>query len=446
MNINRIPIFLVIICTLAYGQATRYGLEGQKVNSIAISRTVSLDDLFLAGTDSNGLYIHTFTEPGSKWENHHFNDRPITAVYAQKIRAGEEEYPYLFAAVADHDTQDSTLVYSLGPEQSYWARSDSGLRQFNVNKIVSFTGFDYEGYNTSQPIFCCANDHHIYFQRNGVWDTCWSSFTLTAISQLYSNDSTLFACGTSYGFIPVPVILKSSDQGQSWEIYTPFPNHIANSITATDDSDTLYVGLNNRVIKSTDAGASWDSTSLRLENVIFTSIIINPLKPNHIYAGGKTSSNDYILWRSENSGETWEQLNPVWNSRVKGINSMAGRVIDNKFELYIATDGDGILKYSEQITNVESKNIIPINFQLLQNYPNPFNPTTTISYSIPEEKFITLKIYDVLGREVSVLVNEKKPAGNYKVEFNANNLSSGVYFYRLTAEGYTDTKKFVLLR
>ena len=70
-------------------------------------------------------------------------------------------------------------------------------------------------------------------------------------------------------------------------------------------------------------------------------------------------------------------------------------------------------------------------FELIQNYPNPFNPSTTIRYSIPEISFVTLKVYDVLGNEVEILVNEEKPAGSYEVEFNATHLSSGIYFYKL---------------
>ncbi|NCS88171.1 MAG: T9SS type A sorting domain-containing protein, partial [Ignavibacteria bacterium] len=96
----------------------------------------------------------------------------------------------------------------------------------------------------------------------------------------------------------------------------------------------------------------------------------------------------------------------------------------------------------------------PDNFELYQNYPNPFNPTTKIRYSIPSvethrhasQQNILLKIYDVLGNEIATLVNEEKPPGNYEVEFNAKGLASGVYFYRLTAGSFIQTKKMILLR
>lgn len=85
-------------------------------------------------------------------------------------------------------------------------------------------------------------------------------------------------------------------------------------------------------------------------------------------------------------------------------------------------------------------------FALDQNYPNPFNPATTINYSIPNQSFVSLKVYDTLGKEVAVLVNEEKISGNYKVEFNAENLPSGIYLYTITAGEYSDTKKLLLIK
>ncbi|MBZ0201302.1 MAG: T9SS type A sorting domain-containing protein, partial [Ignavibacteriaceae bacterium] len=86
------------------------------------------------------------------------------------------------------------------------------------------------------------------------------------------------------------------------------------------------------------------------------------------------------------------------------------------------------------------------NYQLLSNYPNPFNPTTEISYSIAKDDFVSLSVYDILGREVEKLVSEVKPAGNYKVTFNGSNISSGVYFYQLKAGEFSSIKKLVLAK
>lgn len=94
----------------------------------------------------------------------------------------------------------------------------------------------------------------------------------------------------------------------------------------------------------------------------------------------------------------------------------------------------------------ELGNEIPDVFALMQNYPNPFNPSTTIRYAIPEESFTSIKVYDMLGNEVSTLVNEEQSAGIYETDFNSDGLSSGMYFYTLKAGNYIETKKMLLLK
>ena len=94
----------------------------------------------------------------------------------------------------------------------------------------------------------------------------------------------------------------------------------------------------------------------------------------------------------------------------------------------------------------ESISNIPEKYELFQNYPNPFNPTTTITYSLPKNSFVILTIYDLLGREVTTLVNEEKHSGTYKVNWNAQNKPSGIYFYKITAGGYSKINKMILLK
>jgi hypothetical protein len=106
------------------------------------------------------------------------------------------------------------------------------------------------------------------------------------------------------------------------------------------------------------------------------------------------------------------------------------------------------------LTGIEETPVIPTEFSLGQNYPNPFNPSTTISFDLPKQSFVSMKVFDLLGREVAVIVSEELPAGNYKRQWNAQNLSSGIYFYRLqarqTSSGqagtFTQTKKLLLLK
>ncbi|NNG26515.1 MAG: T9SS type A sorting domain-containing protein [Ignavibacteriaceae bacterium] len=89
---------------------------------------------------------------------------------------------------------------------------------------------------------------------------------------------------------------------------------------------------------------------------------------------------------------------------------------------------------------------VPTNFNIKQNYPNPFNPNTTIKYQIPELNFVTLKVYDVLGNEIATLVNEEISIGIYEITFDASNLPSGIYFYRLQAGDFIQTKKMILMK
>ena len=88
----------------------------------------------------------------------------------------------------------------------------------------------------------------------------------------------------------------------------------------------------------------------------------------------------------------------------------------------------------------------PLTYELVQNYPNPFNPSTTINFSIAKEGQVLLKIYDILGAEVASIVDEFKPAGIYSIQFNASNLTNGVYVYRLDTPNFTQTKKMMLVK
>jgi hypothetical protein len=85
-------------------------------------------------------------------------------------------------------------------------------------------------------------------------------------------------------------------------------------------------------------------------------------------------------------------------------------------------------------------------YSISQNYPNPFNPSTTINYSIPKSSCVKLRVYDILGNLIAVLVNEEKSKGNYSIEFNASTLTSGVYFYTLQSGDFSKTKKLILLK
>jgi N-acetylneuraminic acid mutarotase len=149
--------------------------------------------------------------------------------------------------------------------------------------------------------------------------------------------------------------------------------------------------------------------------------------------------------------DTWERKS---NMPFK-VSWFTGAVYNNKIYVFGGTPdwvtvGNEVWEYDPSLdtitTSVERELITPKDFALYQNYPNPFNPSTVISYQLAVGSQVTLKVFDVLGNEVAALVNEEKPAGTYEVEFNASNLTSGVYFYTLQAGEFLMTKKFVLLK
>jgi len=140
------------------------------------------------------------------------------------------------------------------------------------------------------------------------------------------------------------------------------------------------------------------------------------------------------------------------DTTFKILNDMNNQVFDFLFDkepvnLFFDSGFNIVLKSESTIlVSVEDNNQTPMEFNLEQNYPNPFNPSTTIKFNIPEQEFVSLKIYDVMGNEVEVLLNEDKQAGSHNIEFDASRLASGTYFYKLQAGSYVDIKKMVLLK
>jgi len=118
----------------------------------------------------------------------------------------------------------------------------------------------------------------------------------------------------------------------------------------------------------------------------------------------------------------------------------------NSSYTFIITANRNLVANFVDATSVEKESGIPKEYSLLQNYPNPFNPSTTVKYTIPKSEFVTLKIYNLLGREILTLVNEEELPGNYEVKLDGTNLSSGIYFYKLQTEDFTQTKKMILLK
>jgi len=178
---------------------------------------------------------------------------------------------------------------------------------------------------------------------------------------------------------------------------------------------------------------------------------IDTVKMHSYYSKDSTIVQNPVIYAESISGtEQWEintflNINLMMNDyefnyRIEAVDK--GLVPHRSF----APDSGYFIAAYDTTTDVISLEDPITSFGLFQNYPNPFNPTTNIEFRITEFGLTTLRVYDVLGKEITTLVNEEKPAGSYEVEFSAANLPSGVYFYKLQAGSFVETKKMVLLR
>ncbi|MFZ1281305.1 MAG: YCF48-related protein, partial [Ignavibacteriaceae bacterium] len=214
-------------------------------------------------------------------------------------------------------------------------------------------------------------------------------------------------------------VYKTSNAGNSWSLIHLDEGVISEKIVFINPEVGYKTG--GILKKSTDGGFNWFNTAYYAESVVFND-----------------SSNGYLLgshsiYRTSDGGNDWTIMTEIPTNYT--INKMT--VVDDKY-FWVAGDNGCILKYTDTTVtgiNIDSWNNKITNFSLSQNYPNPFNPSTSIQYAISSTQFVTLKVYDLLGREVATLVNEEKPAGSYNVEFRMQNLelSSGIYFYQLRA-------------
>jgi hypothetical protein len=151
-----------------------------------------------------------------------------------------------------------------------------------------------------------------------------------------------------------------------------------------------------------------------------------------------------VILKTIDGGINWgRQTCPTVQNLVSAffISPMTGWVVGNYGTILKTTDGGGITSM-EYNGNSE----LSLDYYLSQNYPNPFNPKTNFEFQISNFGFVSLKVYDILGSEVATLVNEVKQPGTYKIEFNAGQLSSGIYFYRIQAGSFSQIKKMILLK
>ncbi len=243
-------------------------------------------------------------------------------------------------------------------------------------------------------------------------------------------------------------------------------NGIANGIGSTD------IGVSESNITATNSSLGLTGTGVKYSDFTWTTYIGSATKGNQnttqalpvelsSFTANATAKSVTLNWvtatevnnngfeiQRQSSDKAWENVafvagngnsNSTKNYSYTDNNLTAGKYSYRLKQI----DNDGKYEYSK-VVEVEVNS--PLQYALAQNYPNPFNPSTAINFTLPEARFVTLKIYNVLGQEVKTVVNEFKEAGAYKINFDASNLNSGVYFYKLQAGTFSSVKKMTLTK
>ncbi len=287
----------------------------------------------------------------------------------------------------------------------------------------------------------------------------------------FTNPNTGFVIG-SYG-----VLKKTTDAGQNWtSANITSGGSILTSICFVNENTGYAVGDFGAIVRTTDAGATWTSQTSPFTMAYLTSVDFTDVNTGYISSGAG-------LLKTTNGGDEWLIMNAPSGGYYKvqfrnefgyavasngkiiksidaGLNWIEQPTVTNNglYALYFNSDNyvysggtrGTILKTipAELIVTGTSTSYTEISksYKLKQNYPNPFNPVTKIEFSLPKNDFVSLKVFDITGKEITSLVNENLNPGEYKINFNGAGLNSGVYFYILKAGDFVQTRKMILLK
>ena len=295
--------------------------------------------------------------------------------------------------------------------------------------LILFSPFNYAepGFNGSTPGCGGSGCHSV---QAGI----------VTLTQLSNNQVRVTVSGTSSRVAGELVNVNGS-------VVAAINSTSTNPFILTAPSPGIYTvnaGFKNPSLRW--ASAQIDLT-VPVELTSFIAVVDRNLITLKWITATETNNHGFDIEKSENMNE-WKRIgfvNGAGNSSTQKAYSFSEKIAESGKYLYRLKQIDigGTFEYS---SIVEAQVGNPQFFSLSQNYPNPFNPSTKIQYQIPSSSRISLKVYDVIGNEVATLVDEYKPAGNYEIEFGAENLSSGIYFYKLQTNNFFESKKMILLR
>jgi len=332
-----------------------------------------------------------------------------------------------------------------------------------INPVLVDDSYYYVG---TQPAYEGGNRTGVYVSTNrGVsWNMQNKGLSDSAVSCfehiIDQNIHYVFA-GTQMG------VFVSSNNGIDWMPTATTPKKVTilgTKVTLQGATLLLAVTDSLGIFISSDRGSTWSAASNGLKNLRVSKIIANDeyifciVQDSLIKGGGVYCSGD--------NGATWHPMNSGLPEDIVSDIAIGEKLIyiyyryweyENSLLGWIRSPAPGLwsMPLSSIVLDVPEIKInnIPVEFSLSQNYPNPFNPSTTITYNIPERSNVRLSIFNTLGQKISDIVDETKNAGSYEHSFNASQLSSGIYFYRIEATStqnhgrtFVETKKMVLMR
>jgi hypothetical protein len=206
-------------------------------------------------------------------------------------------------------------------------------------------------------------------------------------------------------------------------------------VSFLDANNAMAAGVNGTILKTTNGGKTWTPQTSGTTNWLYDIAFTDSNTATVVGTSG-------LILKSTNGGKNWVFQKSGTTTDLYGVS-----FADARNGTAVGTLGTILRTTRTGPTSVEERPAeAPGDFLLSQNFPNPFNPATGIRFQVSATSDVKLAVYDILGREVAVLVNEKQAPGSYQVRFNAGGLASGVYFYRLHAGAYVATRKMVLMR
>lgn len=333
------------------------------------------------------------------------------------------------------------LVYRTTDGGENWLEKTNGLPTLSGNSVNDFI-FHPQNVNS---VFASTSSSKTFNSTNS--GDSWVEYKINNNTEsIRLLDISLSSNNVWYAYNATGrKLYRSSDYGLNWIVKKTLL-YLYSIFIDANNPDILYadqfytdqsLNTNHNISKSTDGGVTWN---IIYPNIYIRDIYSIPGNPNILYASTWGSG----VLKSTNGGSTWDQM----NSGLPYLNCfMVRSQIGATSSFLVATYGGSVFGYNYTPTDIiQEATIIPNKFILYNNYPNPFNPTTKIKFGLPKTSFAKLILYDIHGREVTTLVSKELQAGYHEVNFNASNLSSGVYFYRIQAGDFYQVKKMILMK